>query len=141
MRDTPMISNRDRRKRKWATRRYELKANLDALGFITVFLTYWLFYVLFMGWYLYLFKPETYLIRAGDILEDIELSSSGKTKAHRFWWSRINCNAARTAVASNDINAIVRFTLRVHPFYLDNEILTVRSKGFNTRVWKDDSGL
>lgn len=140
MRDTPMISNRDRRKRKWATRRYELKANLDALGFITLFLACWLFFVLFQGWYWYLFKPETYLIRAGDILEDIEQSSNHKTKAFRFWWSRINCNAARTAAASNDVNAIVRFTLRAHPFYLDNEILTVRSKGFNTRVWKDDSG-
>lgn len=134
-----MISNSDRRKRKWATRRYELKANLDTLGFITLFLAYWLFFVLFQGWYWYLFKPETYLIRAGDILEDIEQSSNHKTKAFRFWWSRINCNAARTAAVSNDVNAIVRFTLRVHPFYLDNEILTVRSKGFNTRVWKDDS--
>lgn len=136
--DNTMISNRDRRKRNWAARKFLIKENFNAFCFCAIFLTYWIYFILFIGWRHYLFKPQTYLIRAGDILLDIENHNGPGHKAHRFWWSRINCNAARDAAALNAPDTIVSFTLRTHPIFLDNEILTVRSKGYNQRVWKED---
>ena len=94
-------------------------------------------HVLVLGWFSYLFRPETYLIRAGDILEDLDESKQNHGKAHRFWWNRYHCNAARKAARLNASDVIVRFTLRQHPLFLDNEILTVRSKGYNARWWDD----
>lgn len=133
-----VITRKNKRRKTWSMHWFEIKQNFSAIGFCLVFLSYWLFYMLFIGWRHYLFKPVTYLIVAGDILADIEASGAIGCKAHPFWWSRINCNAARDAASLNHSDAIVRFTLRPHPIFLDNEILTVRSHGYNRRIWKED---
>lgn len=138
MHDNIMISNRDRRKRNWATRKFLIKENFNVFCCCVIFLAYWLYFILFVGWREYLFKPVTYVICARDILLDIQQQQERGQKAHRFWWSRINCNAARDAASLNEPDAIVKFTLRTHPIFLDNEILTVRSHGYNRRIWKED---
>jgi hypothetical protein len=119
---------RQRRQARWL-------AAWHSWSFCFILLGFWLLHVLVLGWFSYLFRPETYLIRAGDILADIEIDDKTKGKVHRLWWNRHNCAAARKAVALNTPDAPVRFTLRQHPFFLDSELLSVRSKGYNARWW------
>lgn len=120
---------RQRRQARWL-------AAWHSWSFCFILLGYWLLHILVLGWFSYLFKPETYLIRAGDILDDIN-ADRRNCKAHHLWWNKYHCEAAHKAVTLNEPDAIVRFTLRQHPFFLDNEILSVRSKGYNARWWDD----
>ena len=136
-----MISNRDRRKRKWDMRWFEFKSNCHATSFIIMFMGYWLFYVLFIGWRHYLFKPSSYVIKAGDIVADIDNHSSPYTRQHRLWWNKHNCAAACAAAIANESYDLVRFTERVHPLFLDQDILYVSSKGYKARYINDQVKL
>lgn len=91
-------------------------------------LFFWLTHILFIGWYRYLFCANGYLIKAKDIIEDVD-SRNGK------WWNKHHCEIAKKAVAFNDPDDLVMFTWRTHPFFLDNDILYVKSKGFHARAW------
>lgn len=92
----------------------------------------WLGHVLFSGWFNYLFRPTTYLIRVGDIIADMERKGKGS-----HWWNRYDCEAAREVVMRNDLNAIAKFTWRVHPWYLSNRYLYVDTPHWKARIWNN----
>jgi hypothetical protein len=116
-------------------RKERIRLAFQSFGFCVLLISYWLLHVLVLGWFTYLFYPETYIIRAGDILADLERDDASKGPAHRLWWNKHNCAAARKAATSNAPDAIVRFTMRQHPVFLDNGLLSVRSPGYNARWW------
>lgn len=122
-------------KHTWYARKQAIKLWFSGMAFVGLLLAYWLLHVLFLGWFTYLFFPETYIIRSGDILEDLERDDAARGPAHRLWWNKHNCAAARKAASLNAPDAIVRFTTRQHPWFLDNELLSVRSPGYNARWW------
>lgn len=105
---------------------------LTALFFVSMLFGYWLVYILFLGWYGYLFKPKSYIIRAGDIMADLnsEKDTSGR------WWERTECRAASQAAIACNPDDVVCFSWRPHPIFLDGEIMYVWSPRFKARVWK-----
>lgn len=103
-----------------------LKAAATCWLFVIALTFIWLLHVLFYGWYAYCFKPKGYLIRVGDILDDLE--TNGK------WWNKHHDALARKVVKMNDPDEMALFTWRVHPYYMDNDILYVKSKGITARV-------
>ena len=106
-----------------------VKAAAASWLFVLAIIFAWLAHVLFYGWWAYYFKPKGYLIRVGDILEDLE--TNGR------WWNKHHDALARKVVKMNDPDRIAVFTWRVHPFFLDNDILYVKSKGITARVWDE----
>lgn len=105
-------------------------AQFHCAVFLLLLLTVWLIHVLFVGWYQYLFKAEGYLIKAHDITEDVEHNN------HK-WWNKHHCEAAFKATVLNDPDDLVLFTWRVHPLYLSNDILYIKSKGYSAKVFNE----
>lgn len=107
---------------------------VEAVGTIGVIicalLFFWLIHVMFIGWFCYYFRPTGYLIRVGDIEEDMEIRGSR-------WWNKYHCELAHKVVKMNDPDELAMFTWRTHPFFLDNDILYVKSKGLRARVWDE----
>lgn len=107
-----------------------VKAQLTIIGFVTLLLLIWLVHALLVGWYQYFFKAEGYLIKAGDIAEDLDNNNYK-------WWARDHCEAATKAALLNDPDELVLFTWRVHPLYLDNDILYIKSKNYSAKISKE----
>lgn len=105
--------------------------------FLFMVLVCWLCHIFFFGWYSYLFRPDSYLIRAGDILEDIGKDHDSRSYGHKIWWHRDWCEAGRQAAILNDPDALVLFTVRTHPIFMDNEYLYVRSPKYKARWWDE----
>lgn len=116
--------------------KHHLSSKLKVAHFLVMLFGYWLLHILLIGWISYLFFPKTYIIRAGNISEDLERSAFNN-HLHQFWWNRFNCDAAVKAICLNDSNNIVRFTERTHPFFLDSTVFYVNSPGYRAR-WIDD---
>ncbi len=106
------------------------KAQGTIVLFMSVLTVIWLLHVLVMGWFSYFFMADGYIIRAGDIAEDVE---NRGTK----WWNKYHCEAALKAATMNNPDDLVMFTWRTHPFFLDNDILYIQSKGYAARVWDE----
>lgn len=106
------------------------KAQGTIIGFLFQLTSLWLIHVLFLGWFSYLFRAKGYLIEARDIDEDLEENNSK-------WWNKYHCDAARKAAAMNDAKDLVMFTWRVHPFFLANDIMYIKSKGYSARIWNE----
>ena len=113
----------------------KLKAAWFSFSFCGLLLMFWLIHVLVLGWFQYCFKPRMYVIKARHILDDV--SHPNNVISHDFWYSRHHCNAAKKAAAMNDPESYVRFIERVHPFFLDNDLFYVKSKGYKAR-WSND---
>lgn len=107
------------------------KAAATCWLFCFTLLFLWLIYVLFVGWYSYYFRPQGYLIKVGDLEEDIEARLGGR------WWNKRHCDLARKVIAMNQPEDWAMFTWRTHPFFLNNDILYVQSKGLRARVWDE----
>lgn len=122
---------------KFRYRLNQLKAGLQVPMFICMVMVFWLYHILFRGWYLYLFHPDNYLIRAGDILEDIGKDHDSRSYNHKIWWHRDWCDAGKQAAILNDPDALVLFTVRTHPIFLDNEYLYVSSPKYKARWWDE----
>lgn len=99
--------------------------------FITMMLLFWLLHIVLLGWIQYLFYPKMYVIRVGDIVEDVNNSDSN------IWWNRHDCATALKVAEINDPDSLATFTWRVHPFFLDNEYLYVNTQNWKGRVWDD----
>ena len=125
------------------TPKKRLKAKLQAawfsFSFCSLFLLFWLLHVLVLGWFQYCFKPRMYVIKAGDILKDVEHPHGAV--AHDFWWSRHHVEAAKKAAAMNEPENYIRFIERTHPFYLDNDLFYVKSKGYKARWFQGTEKL
>lgn len=106
---------------------------LEATYFIVMLFGYWTLHITFLGWFLYLFYPRMYIIRAGDISEDLEREPT--RGVDHPWWNRYDYAIADQAAAWNDPDELVMFTWRTHPIFLDNEFLYVKSKNFKARIW------
>lgn len=128
-------------KRSWDTKWYRFKTECKQawLTFIYIGLLFlfWVLHVTILGWFQYFFKPTSYVIKAGLILQDIDNHHDRFSEVHQLWWNRYHCDAATKAAARNNPEDYVTFTLRVHPLFLDNEILYVHSKGYKARWWDD----
>ncbi len=116
-----------------------VKAQLTIAYICVFFIGVWLIWILFIGWFRYLFYPTSYAIRAGDIIEDMQ---PDVTRLNRFswysiWHDKYHCEGGHQAAALNKPDALVLFVVRDHPFFMDNEILYVKSAGYKARHFQD----
>lgn len=118
------------KKQKKALAKHKRKTRIKEVQFFALLMGYWLLHILVLGWFKYLFCSRTYIIRAGDILKDVEGRGPNNP-----WWNTHEVAAASEAAMYNDEHAIIRFTWRTHPFFLDNEFMYVYSKNYKVRVW------
>ena len=116
----------------------KLRAAWYSFGFCALFFTFWLLHVLILGWFQYLFMPKAYVIRSRHIPRDLTFEKD--IERHDFWWGKYNIEAALKAHALNDLDDMIVFTERVHPFYLDNTFFYVKSKNYNAR-WLNEEEI
>lgn len=116
-----------------------VKAQLTIAYICALFLGIWLVWILFMGWFRYLFYPTSYIVRAGDIIADMQPDETRSNSFRRtsIWHDRYHCEGGQQAAALNDPDDMVMFVVREHPFFMDNEILYVKSPGYKARHFQD----
>lgn len=114
-------------KKWWNTRDSHGYRPWDVAVFIFWLMLVWLIHVLFLGWFNYLFRPEAWIGKAKDIQEGYCAQA----------WHKDHVKAAETAARVNNPEAIVRITTRMHPIFLDNEYVYIRSPKYNVRIWDE----
>lgn len=104
-----------------------IKRFVSDWGFIGGLCFTWLFYVLFIGWFKFLFLPKSW----SGVISDVE----ARYIKHTYNYHQIK--ALRRAIHVNRENAVIHLTVRQHPFYPNNEYLYIKSSRYNSRVWDD----
>lgn len=113
-----------RQRREWWAETYH------SVVFISLLLGMWLLHIL-TGWFRWAFFPEGW---------------KGKlSEAENGWGAHQYDNDSDTALTTlknlHDEDVEVMFVRRIHPFFLDNELLYVYSPNYKARLWDGEEKL
>lgn len=115
------LQKREANKRRWAKERAEL---WHTCVFISWLMLFWLGHMA-TGWFRWLFCPKGWQGKVKDIDKGWEI--------HQY--DRDSQEAADKVRELNDPEAIVMFVRRIHPIFLDNDLLYVYSPKYKVRIW------
>lgn len=131
----PNSSTYDRHKRKLKNWWIKHKASWYSAYVCVMILGFWIYHILLRGWFMYLFQPEGYLIRA-DNIQDLKSNFNFKPEwGPKILWNEDALEALVKAAEVCHPDELVRLTVRTHPFWLDNTIAYVSSKSYKAK-WR-----
>lgn len=117
-----LVKHQQRESRKYK-RQKEWAETWHACSFIFYLMLFWVGHIL-TGWYRYLFKPEGWVGRVDDMDSGWEVNQYDND-------SQYATGKVRDLNKGTDK---VMFVRRIHPVFMDTDILYIRSPGYTARI-------